>query len=164
MEFSFPLRIWCSSPVLMRDRREETSSGQRLRSSRDVKFLRQLAPTEKLGGATTDGIYSGHISAMVTGYDQFRWTGLALVEDWFETSSDDPGPDSLERYENDFEDGVLSDPLARGKVDVAGSSWDPRPYFVHILQVRLTQVHREWVFLLSKIDGILTRTVRESRS
>lgn len=132
----------------MMDGRINKSTGKAVRSSRDVTFLRRFARFEEdRKDKDTDGIYATNISCIVTGYDQSRWTGLVLLETWYEEANDDPSPDMVARYENDFQDGMLLDPLCRGKDDVVKGKWSPRPYFIRVLEVRVVQVHREWASL-----------------
>ncbi|TQN67194.1 hypothetical protein CSHISOI_08257, partial [Colletotrichum shisoi] len=162
MQFSFPYRAWRSTKQLMMDGRINKSTGKAVRSSRDVTFLRRLARFEEgRKDKDTDGIYATNISCMVTGYDQSRWTGLVLLETWYEEANDDPSPDMVARYENDFQDGVLLDPLCRGKDDVVKGEWSPRPYFIRVLEVRLVQVHREWASLFyhlqERMNALITR-------
>ncbi|KAK0371603.1 hypothetical protein CLIM01_11029 [Colletotrichum limetticola] len=162
MEFSFPLRVLRTCQAITKDEREKASSGQPLRSSRDVTFLRNLSDGSQ-ERSSLDAIYSSHISCVVTGYDQWRWTGALLAEDWFEIPSDNPGPDAVKRYENDFDDGLLSDPLTRGRQDVYRSSWYPRSYFLHSLQVRLAQAYDEWSVLLLHVEGIINEASKKHR-
>ncbi|KAE9571322.1 hypothetical protein CGMCC3_g12527 [Colletotrichum fructicola] len=56
------------------------------------------------------------------------------------------------RYEQDFEDGFLTDPLCRGRYDVAQNGWDPRGYFIRVLEIRLVQVCREWASVVSNLE------------
>ncbi|WQF86607.1 hypothetical protein CDEST_11621 [Colletotrichum destructivum] len=160
MQFSFPYRAWRSTEQLMMDGRINKSTGKAVRSSRDVTFLRRLAKFEE-DRENIDCIYTTNISCMVTGYDQSRWTGLVLLETWFEEAGDDPSPDMVARYENDFEDGMLLDPLCRGKYDAIKGVWSPRPYFIRILEIRIVQVHREWAALFShlqdRMNALITR-------
>lgn len=153
MEFSLPYRAWRSTKELLRDERVKSSSGEPLRVSRDVSFLRQLVSDDQSGG-NIDAIYSTQISCIVTGYDQWRWTAIVLAEAWFDEEVDEdenPPPDTLERYENDFQDslnsmpdGLIPDALCRGQIDATKSEWFPRPYFLRVLEVRLAQVYWEW--------------------
>ncbi|KXH47345.1 hypothetical protein CSIM01_05282 [Colletotrichum simmondsii] len=151
LSFSFPYRAWRSTDVLAKDRRVKASDDEPLRGSRDVTFLRKLAGRHENVGLV-DGIYSSHMSVMVTGYDEARWTGLGFLESWFEEILDDPSPDMISRYENDFSDGCLFDPLGRGKQEASISYWLPRMYFVCILEIRLRQVLQEWESLMWHLE------------
>ncbi|WDK22610.1 hypothetical protein CGRA01v4_13900 [Colletotrichum graminicola] len=159
MQFSFPFRVWRSTSQLMNDTRKSKATGATLRHSRDVTFLRHLAGFKE-NSANTDGIYATNISCIVTGYDQSRWTGLVFLETWFDGALDNPSPDMVTRYENDFSDGMLSDPLCRGKVEADKSKWSPRPYFIHVLAVRIVQVHLEWASLFSHVTQRMTALIR----
>ncbi|KAK1675423.1 hypothetical protein BDP55DRAFT_632110 [Colletotrichum godetiae] len=173
MEFSFPYCVWRTSKTLMRDHRSKSSDREYLRSSRDVTFLRALAGSQ----ASSDGIdaiYSSHISCIVTGYDQFRWTCLLLCEAWFEVEVVGlPTPDSIARYEGEQEDVVeslgvvkLSDPLRRGKSDMfdtTATMWLPRPYFLRVLEIRLGQIYKEFQGLFYNFDKWMTGIDEEHR-
>ncbi|KAK2017293.1 hypothetical protein LZ32DRAFT_665116 [Colletotrichum eremochloae] len=144
LEFSLPFRAWRTTEHLKHDPRIMNNNQEPLRSSRDVTFLRAFAGTP---GDTSpfDLVYASKISCMITGYDQHRWTAVKLVETWFEEDGlVDPTPDEITRYENDFEDGLLVDPLLRGTDTPDISTWEPRRYFIEVLQLRLRQVYLEW--------------------
>lgn len=108
-----------------------------------------------------DVIYSSHTSAIVTGYDHHRWTGVAFLESWYEDVLDDePHPDMVARYDNDKDDGLISDPLCRGRNDVMRSSREPRSYFIRILQIRLNQINGEWESLYFHFHKAIEAAVR----
>ncbi|KAK0371602.1 hypothetical protein CLIM01_11028, partial [Colletotrichum limetticola] len=151
LQFSFPYRVWRSSAKPMSDNRKKKPSGEPLRASRNVTFLRRLAKHGETQ-TQTDVIHATNISCMVTGYDQSRWTGLVFSETWFDEILDDPSPDMIARYENDFLDGLVFDPLCRGKDDATKSRWSPRPYFIRVLEIRILQIHREWAFVCYNLD------------
>ncbi|KAG7039145.1 hypothetical protein JMJ77_0003432, partial [Colletotrichum scovillei] len=162
MQFSLPFRVWRSNNGLMSDNRQKKPSGEPLRASRNATFLRYLGQCEGLPNHT-DGIYATTMSCMVTGYDQWRWTGLVLLETWFDEILDDPSPDMITRYENDFQDGMISDPLCRGKDDATRTEWSPRPYFIRVLEIRIVQIYREWTFLFARLDERLKAITRRHK-
>lgn len=149
MEFSIPFRVLRSTKELMIDPRRKESGGKPLRSSLDVTLLMDHTRPGHDSEAI-NGIYSAHLSFMVTGYDQWRWTGILLVDTWFEdsaeTSDSEPHSDSVLRYEieNSMCGGMRMDPLSRGKDDAKRSRWQPRSYFLRVLEIRLGQVRHEW--------------------
>lgn len=165
----------------MRDHRAKSSDEEFLRSSQDVTFLRALAGC-RAGGDGIDAIYSSHISCIVTGYDQFRWTCILLCEAWFEVEVIGlPTPDSIARYEGEMQDMVeslgvvdvvnsrekvtLSDPLVRGKsmiLDSTAEMWLPRPYFLHVLEIRLGQIYTEFDGVFYNFDRWMKGIVSES--
>ncbi|KAK1995406.1 hypothetical protein LX36DRAFT_163325 [Colletotrichum falcatum] len=159
MQFSLPFRVWRSTAHLMNDTRKSPVTGTTLRLSRDVTFLRDLAGSKEKP-VISDGIYATNISCIVTGYDQSRWTGLVFLETWFDEVLDDPSPDMVTRYVNDHSDGLLLDPLCRGKEDAIKSEWSPRPYFIRILAVRLFQVRQEWASLFYHLTQRMVALVR----
>ncbi|EXF80756.1 hypothetical protein CFIO01_01127 [Colletotrichum fioriniae PJ7] len=111
-----------------------------------------------------DVIYSSHTSAIVTGYDHHRWTGVAFLESWYEDVLDDePHPDMVARYDNDKDDGLISDPLCRGRNDVMRSSREPRSYFIRILQIRLNQINGEWESLYFHFHKAIEAAARQHK-
>ncbi|KAK1546375.1 hypothetical protein CPAR01_00342 [Colletotrichum paranaense] len=171
MEFSFPYSVWRTSRTLMQDNRAKGHNKGALRSTDDVTFLRALAGSNT-DGESIDAIHSSHMSCLVTGYDQYRWTGILFCETWYEVETTGlPTPDSIARYEAEQRDveesfGVvkLSDPLRRGKGDMFDSTltmWRPRAYFLGIFGIRFSQIHRESQVLFhnmyKRTEGIETR-------
>lgn len=134
------------------------SDGEPLRSSTDVTYLRNLAGMA-FDPDTVDGVYSSHISFLVTGYDQWRWTGLMLIETWFEEVADDPTRDMVSSYENDKEDGMLLDPFSQGRDEMEKSVLFPRYHFMRTMQVRITQCKDEWENLFFNLEKIITGAV-----
>lgn len=162
MEFSLPYSVWRTSKTLMQDHRPIDSDREHLRFSEDVTFLRTLSGY-RADVEEVDAIYSSHISCIVTGYDQSRWTCILLCEAWFEVEIIGlPTPDSIARYEAELQDveesmGVvkLSDPMCRGKGDMSSSTatlWLPRSYFLRVMEIRLSQIHKEWMGVFDNIE------------
>ncbi|KAK1515868.1 uncharacterized protein CCOS01_13066 [Colletotrichum costaricense] len=162
LEFSLPYSVWRTSKTLMHDHRSIDSDRKHLRFSEDVTFLRTLSGY-RADVEEVDAIYSSHISCIVTGYDQSRWTCILLCEAWFEVEIIGlPTPDSIARYEAELQDveesmGVvkLSDPMCRGKGDMSSSTatlWLPRSYFLRVMEIRLSQIHKEWMGVFDNIE------------
>lgn len=107
-----------------------------------------------------DGVYASQISCLATGYDQWRWTGLMLVENWFEEEADDPTRDMVGYYENAKEDGMSWDPFSRGRDDIERSPLFPRRHFLRAMEVRLNQCKAEWENLCYNLNRRLTGVVR----
>lgn len=148
----------------MRDHRVSTPNEDPLRSSEDVTFLRTLAGSQhEAHDDNVDAIYLSHLSCVVTGYDQYRWTGILLCETWFEVKNPGwPTPDDIERYEDELQDVqaqrgdvILLDPLCRGRNSMFSSTpemWLPRSYFIRIFGIRLQQIYEESEGLFSRMD------------
>ncbi|KZL75292.1 transcription factor SEF1, partial [Colletotrichum tofieldiae] len=157
LQFSLPFYVWRSSKRHSVDPRTRKSNGKRLRVSREMTSLEMFAHN-RLDTSDIDVIYQSHISCIVTGYDQRHWTAILAVDHWFEQELDDAEfsmPDSLERYQDDIDCGLRTDPLSRGQDDAEISRWTPRPYFLRIMGIRLTQVIKEWEGLMYHIEKIL---------
>ncbi|KZL83148.1 hypothetical protein CI238_06516 [Colletotrichum incanum] len=159
LEFSLPFRAWRTMNRSKHDSRIRNTDEEPLRLSRDVTFLRTLA-NDHSRTALVDVVYSSQISCIITGFDEHRWTAIVLVETWFEDNTlDDPTPDEIIRYETDFNDGMLLDPLVRGKDDSTRTTWLPRCYFIRIMEVRLRQVYLEWKTLQTELSRIIRAIV-----
>ncbi|WQF86608.1 hypothetical protein CDEST_11622 [Colletotrichum destructivum] len=157
LEFSFPFHVWRTSKRLSVDSRTRMSDGKPLRPSRDMTSLDTFAYVS-FSPSETHGIYQSHVSCIVTGYDQRHWTGILTIDHWFEQKSGDgelSTPDSLERYQDDIECGMRTDPLSRGQEDAEISRWTPRPYFLRVMVVRLSQIIREWQELRYRMERTL---------
>ncbi|KAL0766965.1 hypothetical protein CaCOL14_010536 [Colletotrichum acutatum] len=160
LQLSLPFRALRTTAEPRTDDRRKKSNEEPLRSSMDITFMRRFTKIP-IEATSFDVIYSSHTSAIVTGSDQHRWTGVAFLESWYEDALDDePHPDMVARYGNDKEDGLDSDPLWRGKSDVMRSSWEPRSYFIRILQIRLNQINGEWESLYFHVHKAIAAAVR----
>ncbi|KAK1675424.1 hypothetical protein BDP55DRAFT_744274 [Colletotrichum godetiae] len=163
LQLSLPVRALRKTAELKSDNRKKRSNEEPLRSSTDITFMRRFTETP-IDALSIDVIYSSHMSAIVTGSDQHRWTGVAFLESWFEDVLDDePCPDMVARYDNDKDDGLISDPLWRGKNDVMRSSWEPRSYFIRILQIRLNHVNGEWESLYFHVHKANAAALRQHK-
>ncbi|OHF00950.1 hypothetical protein CORC01_03778 [Colletotrichum orchidophilum] len=169
LQLSLPIRAFRETTMLKNDDRKKRSNEEPLRSSTEITFLRSLTDAN-FDAHSIDVIYSSHMSVMVTGYDQRRWTGVALIESWFEDELDDPSPDMIARYEkdsdekdsdendsdeNDPEDEITFDPLCRGRGDATKSEWEPRQYYIRVFEVRLNHVYGEWESLYGHLEKII---------
>lgn len=142
----------------MLDKRTKRSDGEPLRSSTDVTYLRELAGMEP-DPDSVDGVYASQISCLVTGYDQWRWTGLMLIETWFEEVTDDPTRDMVSSYENDKEDGMFWDPFSRGRDEFEKVLLFPRHHFLRAMEVRISQCKGEWESLFYNLNRRLAGVV-----
>ncbi|KAK7456631.1 hypothetical protein Landi51_01907 [Colletotrichum acutatum] len=163
LQLSLPFRALRTTAEPRTDDRRKKSNEEPLRSSMDITFMRRFTKIP-IEATSFDVIYSSHTSAIVTGSDQHRWTGVAFLESWYEDALDDePHPDMVARYGNDKEDGLDSDPLWRGKSDVMRSSWEPRSYFIRILQIRLNQINGEWESLYFHVHKAIAAAVGQHK-
>lgn len=92
--------------------------------------------------ASTDFIHEAQISCVITGSDDWRWTAYCFVDTYFD---EEDSRESLVQYaEHRQNGGFESCPLTRGTCDASLPIWSPRYYFLRVLEVRTSQVVREW--------------------
>lgn len=87
-------------------------------------------------------IYEAQISVMVTGLDEWFWTGYCFVDAYYHK---DGVGESAEIFADEF--GGLPkkmEPISGGKWELDIPVWDPREYFLRILLCRTEQVSQEW--------------------
>ncbi|KAF2181077.1 hypothetical protein K469DRAFT_590492 [Zopfia rhizophila CBS 207.26] len=121
----------------------------------DLSFLnRQILNSQ---GKKQYGMYEAQISLVICGPDEKRWVGYAFVDRYF-------NGEDLE--EDDFSyDGVQEDPIATDFevdtnlpiIDANLPKWNPREYFLNIVEFRMAQVLKEWEGLVRKVQ----RSVRD---
>ena len=105
-----------------------------------------IAPTGEQAGYT-HGIHEAQISLAICGSDDSRWVAYAFVDTEFAGVSRD-------EYEDNFE--INEDPIAsdsRGReVEADSPIWDPREYFLRIVDIRMKQVLGEWTYLIRVVE------------
>jgi hypothetical protein len=90
-------------------------------------------------GTANNGPFLGEaqFSLVICGSDNYRWTAYAFVDENDSIFSDLATNESL----------VMEDPIARADrapVDANFPIWDPREYFLVILENRIAQILKEW--------------------
>jgi|SRR3569833_536732 len=76
-------------------------------------------------------LHKAHTTIQVTGFDNFHWTAIGLVDTPHEA-------DSVEYYSSSY-DKRLSDPLTRGHTLLEQPEADPRLYFLNSWEERIAQ-------------------------
>jgi hypothetical protein len=114
-------------------------------------------------------MHEAQISFVLCGSDHQRWVAYAFVDTDFEEDDvpDEIVPDEQIREVSvplDDELGVAKvpiwDPIALdGGLDANLPIWDPRLYFLVILEIRMAQVLREWEFLVRTVERSISRYV-----
>jgi hypothetical protein len=90
------------------------------------------------------GIYEAHISIVICGSENTRWVAYAFVDRYCNT----------EELENELSsEGLHVDPIAGGEeLDSDLPVWNPREYFLIIVELRLGQVLREWQNVVRRVE------------
>jgi hypothetical protein len=87
------------------------------------------------------GLQEAQISCVVTGTDDWRWTGYGFV---------DAEVDGLLADATEEEMGF--DQLAGGEIEAKSPIWRPRDYWVRVFEIRINQITRQYEYLLYKLN------------
>ena len=163
-EFATPPNKWLESSVKGKPRGKWT----------DLSFLGISCRINHIHG--TYGIYEAQISFVICGSDYTRWTGYAFVDTGFNKyccsdedsaeeggGDEDEGDDENEEEEEEEEENLNEDPIAFDgvgqKVGVTGPIFNPRYYFLYIVDSRMKQVLQEWTYLVRTAENSFDRYV-----
>lgn len=144
--FHLPYHVLRTSKKAKKDHRRN-SKDHPLRHSRDVSFL------EWNGTGASSFLYQAQISCLVAGTDESKWIAYGFVDSYFE--AEDNGRETVQQYHdsNVDDEGLHTDPLTAGFLEAEKPIWDPRVYFLAVLQIRITHIKNEWQNLILKLEG-----------
>jgi hypothetical protein len=96
---------------------------------------------------TTAVIYQAHISVIIVGTGEKRWTAFSFADTYFDPD-EEPGEDEFSYQLN------MADPIISGGYhDANKPDWNPRAYFLMSVRNRLEQVSREWHVLVRQVEA-----------
>jgi hypothetical protein len=134
--------------------------GKRMRKRIDLSFLKIGKDTDK--GHETYALQEAHVSLSIIGVDRDRWTCYCFVDtDIGSACPDDQSYDDAEEKATDAgdteEDEMKEDPIfSDGQGDEVPEAdrpvWDPRDYFLRVVDVRMKQILREWENVVHVVD------------
>jgi hypothetical protein len=132
------------------------------RQKRDGSCLRrsEIAPRSDLlsngdySPGLEDYIYEASVSVIVTGVDDWRWIAYGFVDTYFKN---DNSNETVEHYE----DGQL-DAFSAGKFSIQSPIWNPREYYLKVLEARMEQVTQEYSNSTFKLLELSEPYVRNS--
>ncbi|KAH8821447.1 hypothetical protein F5884DRAFT_745770 [Xylogone sp. PMI_703] len=102
------------------------NQGKQLRQWRDITFLE--AGGENAKDSRVSRLCEAQFSLVICGSDNWRWTGHAFSDTYFNNQS-------LTDYTFSY-DGLHEDPIAsNGELDANLPLWDPREYFLMIIKI-----------------------------
>jgi hypothetical protein len=85
-------------------------------------------------------MHEAHISCVVTGSDDWRWVAYCFVDTEIDGFLTDLSKDDL-----------CFDPASRGECEAKNPIWKPRDYWLKIFEIRISQVRKEWEYLIYKV-------------
>lgn len=89
------------------------------------------------------------MSVVICGWDNQNWVGWGL----FNTSSDPTDEYDPEDQRELREDYYAADGEAGPVTDADDPIWDPRRYWLRIIDIRLQLVLKEWVWLVRNLEA-----------
>jgi hypothetical protein len=102
-------------------------------------------PTPKSLDQRKYGMLEAHFSFVICGSDEARWVGWAFDNTEFD------GEDLLDRISPC--PGFHADPIASdGETDAELPIWNPREYFLMIIESRIAQAQEEWEGLVIPVE------------
>jgi hypothetical protein len=132
MEFHIPYFQVKKSPPP-----EDSNSELPTKPKRDYKSL------SFLGMDNIDGILEAQMSFTMCGFDESHWVAYAF---------DDADPDNGEWEDRDFSyEGFIEDPIALWELEANRPIWNPRQYFLLVMQSRITRVLKNWKSIVGPI-------------
>ena len=145
-------------PYSPTEERQEREKGNPPRQWTDLEFLNRHLPKSEV--QKPYGMLEVQVSFVICGSDHRRWIGYAFVD------TEAEGED-LADGEFPYE-GAHEDPIAMGgaAVEMVGEVinannpiWDPREYFLIIVEIRMIQVLKEWQYVVRKVQRSITQCV-----
>ncbi|EXJ68618.1 uncharacterized protein A1O5_08412 [Cladophialophora psammophila CBS 110553] len=138
-----PFYAW--RPFLCEDHRRYAHGGP-LRNTVDVSFLNRQS------GYSPQVLCEAHLTCVISGSDDQHWVAYFFTDTYFDGK--DEARETVLEYDKDkrSDHGMNADPLTYGNVDAdVDPVWDPRKYFLTIVQHRLGQVTREWCQVVTNL-------------
>ena len=89
-------------------------------------------------------IRESQFSLVICGPDHGHWVGYNFIDD-------DSDEEDLTIYSFDYEVNN-EDPISLGKLDADQPIWDPREYYLTIVNVRMAQILNEWECLIRALE------------
>lgn len=123
----------------------------------DISFLNSASATDENPSLA---IYESNVSIIITGSDNGHWSAYGFYNTDFGINQ------KKENYFDDNDDDLEIDYLASDGDDIVFDSsvsrWDPRKYWLFLVEARLRLITKEWKFLIRSIDDMILHQVSAS--
>ncbi|KAH6720868.1 hypothetical protein BKA61DRAFT_668764 [Leptodontidium sp. MPI-SDFR-AT-0119] len=154
LDFHLPYYVLRESKKSWRDTREK-SNGEPLRQFWELPFLSM--PTNNKPTSTDERycLYEAMTSVGVTGNDHWTWAAYGFVDTYFDSRESVDGYHEMigRRWGR-------ADPLADGQINADEPLWDPREYFLKVVEIRTGLALMEWSQIINRME----REVQQSRT
>jgi hypothetical protein len=150
LEFHLPFLTLRNSTLPSTDAVED-SNNQVFGTNIDVSFLDLLCAQHQSRTCTCKHtIQESQISVTICGWDNQNWVGWGL----FNTSSD-PTDDFAPEDERDVNEDYFATDGEGGPpiINADDPIWDPRHYWLRIIDIRVRLVLKEWIWLVRNIEA-----------
>ncbi|ORY01190.1 hypothetical protein BCR34DRAFT_592345 [Clohesyomyces aquaticus] len=131
--------------------------GKPMRKRIDLSFFN--IPKQANDGHGTYGLQEAHVSLSIIGVDHHRWACYCFADTDIGSACPDDQSHEDEQEETDAaeeeemkEDPVVSDGQGDEVPEADMPVWDPRDYFLRVVDVRMKQILREWENVVHVVD------------
>ncbi|KAI1641321.1 hypothetical protein F4809DRAFT_585985 [Biscogniauxia mediterranea] len=149
LEFHLPYFAWRKGSGCVRDERR-MSDGRTLRRSQDLGFL-DLTPSGTPSPQHDNSIYEAQMSCLVAGTGDASWVAYGIF-DTYQNGTQDEESATYYHERACIPDQAPMDPLSGGKIMADCPVWDPRIYFLQVLESRIEQVKEEWINIVHRVQ------------
>ncbi|KAI1485313.1 hypothetical protein F5X96DRAFT_682913 [Biscogniauxia mediterranea] len=149
LEFHLPYFAWRKGSSCIRDERR-MSDGRTLRRSQDLGFL-DLTPSGTPSPQQDNYIYEAQMSCLVAGTGDASWVAYGIF-DTYQNGTQDEESATYYHERACIPGQAPMDPLSGGKIMADCPVWDPRIYFLQVLESRIEQVKEEWINIVHRVQ------------
>ncbi|KAG4429355.1 hypothetical protein IFR05_015162 [Cadophora sp. M221] len=154
LDFHISYYVLRESKKSWKDTRRK-SNGKPLRQFWELPFLSM--PTNNKPASTDERyyLYEAVTSVGVTGSDHWTWAVYGFVDTYWDSRESVDGYHEMKGRSRG-----RADPLANGQINADEPLWDPRKYFLKVVEIRTGLVLMEWSQIINKME----REVQQSRT
>jgi hypothetical protein len=130
--------------LILREDSCDPKAGTSKPTSNDLSFLK---PGNSSGSSSTYKIRQAHISVVLCGWGNTRWTGYAFANTGLDAQpalDHDEDEPNMDYFAADRDDDYIK--------DADRPIWDAREYWLQIVAIRCQLILKEWVYLVRTIQ------------
>ncbi|KAH6714526.1 hypothetical protein BKA61DRAFT_440468, partial [Leptodontidium sp. MPI-SDFR-AT-0119] len=146
LDFHLPYYVLRESKKSWRDTREK-SNGKPLRQFWELPFLSMPTNNKPVSTDERYCLYEAMTSVGVTGNDHWTWAAYGFVDTYFDSRESVDGYHEMKERR-----GGRADPLADGQINADEPLWDPREYFLKVVEIRTGLALMEWSQIINKME------------